>query len=102
MLSFSYSYCASENLPNRLKSSVLGHDFKHLPNDFVRLRTKGDFSAGYALLEFFRTYWETTFNPTIEAIKVEIKNTLQKSAGSLKIKIPTKTVPTAPIPVQTA
>jgi hypothetical protein len=38
----------------------------------------------------------------IEAIKVERKNILQKVAGSLKMKIPTKTVPTAPIPVQTA
>ncbi len=38
----------------------------------------------------------------IEAIKVVIKKILQKSAGSLKIKTPTKTVPTAPIPVQTA
>ena len=31
-----------------------------------------------------------------------IKNIRQKSAGSLKTKIPTSTVPTAPIPVQTA
>lgn len=38
----------------------------------------------------------------IEQIKVVKKNTRQKLAGSLKIKIPTKTVPTAPIPVQTA
>lgn len=38
----------------------------------------------------------------IEAIKVERKNILQKVAGSLNTKIPTKTVPTAPIPVQTA
>lgn len=30
------------------------------------------------------------------------KNTRQKSAGSLKTRIPTKTVPTAPIPVHTA
>ena len=31
-----------------------------------------------------------------------IKKTLQKDAGSLKTKIPTKTVPAAPIPVHTA
>lgn len=37
-----------------------------------------------------------------EAINVVIKNSRQKVAGSLKIKIPTNTVPTAPIPVQTA
>jgi len=38
----------------------------------------------------------------IEIIKVEIKKTRQNVAGSLKTKIPTKTLPTAPIPVQTA
>ena len=38
----------------------------------------------------------------IEPIRRVIKNTLQKKAGSLKIKIPTIAVPTAPIPVQTA
>jgi hypothetical protein len=38
----------------------------------------------------------------MEAINVERKNILQKVAGSLKMNIPTKTVPTAPIPVQTA
>lgn len=38
----------------------------------------------------------------IDAIKVKIKKIRQKLAGSLKKKIPTKTVPTAPIPVQTA
>ena len=37
----------------------------------------------------------------MEAINVEIKNNRQKVAGSLKIKIFTSTVPTAPIPVQT-
>ena len=35
-------------------------------------------------------------------IRVEIKNNRQKSIGSLKKMIPIKTVPTAPIPVQTA
>ena len=34
-------------------------------------------------------------------ISVEIKNNLQKLAGSLKNSIPTITVPTAPIPVHT-
>ena len=38
----------------------------------------------------------------MEAINVEIKNNRQKVAGSLKTYIPIKTVPTAPIPVQTA
>jgi hypothetical protein len=41
-------------------------------------------------------------SPIIEAIKVVRKKILQKAAGSLKTKIPTKTVPTAPIPVHTA
>ena len=45
---------------------------------------------------------DTAFNPTIEAIKVKRKNSRQKLAGSLKNRIPTKTVPTAPMPVHTA
>lgn len=35
-------------------------------------------------------------------INVHIKNIRQKSAGSLKKKIPTSAVPTAPMPVHTA
>ena len=38
----------------------------------------------------------------IEQINVVRKNNRQKSVGSLKIKIPTITVPTAPTPVHTA
>ena len=49
-----------------------------------------------------RNYCETNFNPTIEVIRVTIKNNLQKSAGSLKNIMPTIAVPTAPIPVHTA
>jgi hypothetical protein len=48
------------------------------------------------------TYSETKFNPTIDIINVVRKKSLQKSAGSLKKRIPTITVPTAPMPVQTA
>ena len=44
---------------------------------------------------------ETVLSPTIDAISVKIKKTLQKSVGSLNINIPTKAVPTAPIPVHT-
>ena len=43
----------------------------------------------------------TTFRPTTDAIRVKMKNSLQNEAGSLNTKIPTMTVPTAPIPVQT-
>lgn len=43
----------------------------------------------------------TIFNPTIEIIKVVMKNNRQNVAGSLKKKIPTRTAPTAPIPVHT-
>lgn len=46
--------------------------------------------------------YETAFNPTIDAISVVIKNKRKKVAGSLKKMIPTNTLPTAPIPVQTA
>ncbi len=52
----------------------------------------------------FRTIYSfvTNFKPKIEAINIKIKNKRQKSAGSLNSKIPTKTDPVAPIPVQTA
>ena len=38
----------------------------------------------------------------MERIKVDIKNNLPKLTGSLKKIIPIRTVPTAPMPVQTA
>lgn len=38
----------------------------------------------------------------MDRMSVKRKNIRQKSTGSLKIQIPTITVPTAPIPVQTA
>lgn len=38
----------------------------------------------------------------MDKINVVMKNTRQKVAGSLKRITPTKTLPTAPIPVQTA
>lgn len=47
-------------------------------------------------------YSETNFKPTIEIIRVLRKKIRQKLAGSLKINIPSNTVPTAPIPVHTA
>lgn len=44
---------------------------------------------------------DSILRPTMDATKVVIKNSLQNVAGSLKMKIPTRTVPTAPIPVHT-
>ena len=41
------------------------------------------------------------FRPTIDAINVKVKKIRQKVTGSLKKKIPTRTVPKAPIPVHT-
>ncbi len=38
----------------------------------------------------------------MESIKVDKKKIRQKYAGSLNTNIPTRTLPTAPIPVQTA
>ena len=38
----------------------------------------------------------------MEPIKITIKKILQKNTGSLKNNMPTITVPTAPMPVQTA
>lgn len=46
--------------------------------------------------------YDTILRPIMEAIRVKMKNSRQKLAGSLKKSIPTKTVPTAPIPVHTA
>jgi hypothetical protein len=43
--------------------------------------------------------YATAFSPTIDPINVTRKNTLQKVKGSLKKMIPTRAVPTAPIPV---
>ncbi len=48
-----------------------------------------------------RSYFATTFNPIMEIMRVPIKNIRQKSADSLKTRIPNNAVPTAPIPVQT-
>lgn len=45
---------------------------------------------------------DTIFNPMIELMRVAIKSNRKKVIGSLNTNIPTKTVPTAPIPVQTA
>ena len=45
---------------------------------------------------------ETIFSPIMEAMRVSRKKIRQKVAGSLKTKSPTRTVPAAPIPVQTA
>lgn len=46
-------------------------------------------------------YFDSNLRPTIEAISVTVKNIFQKVAGSWKTKMPTNTVPTAPIPVHT-
>jgi hypothetical protein len=48
-----------------------------------------------------REFYDNTFSPTIEAISVNVNSILQKVTGSWKKKIPTSTVPTAPIPVHT-
>lgn len=57
-------------------------------------------NAGEYYAQLF--YYDTTFNPMIDPIKVVRKKILQKWAGSLNNNMPTSTVPTAPIPVQTA
>lgn len=46
--------------------------------------------------------YDTILRPMIDEISVKMKNSRQKVAGSWKTRMPTKTVPTAPIPVQTA
>lgn len=45
--------------------------------------------------------YDITLSPTTEAIRVKMKNSRQKVTGSLKIRMPMMTVPTAPIPVHT-
>src|SRR5699024_806638 len=47
-------------------------------------------------------YLSKSFSPTIEAINVPIKKSLQKLTGSLNMKMPISTVPTAPTPAKTA
>lgn len=44
---------------------------------------------------------DSDFSPIIDPISVVRKNSRQNVAGSLNMKIPTITAPTAPIPVQT-
>ena len=51
---------------------------------------------------FHNNQLDTAFRPTMEPINVLKNKILVNVAGSLKTSIPTRTVPTAPIPVQTA
>lgn len=46
-------------------------------------------------------YLDSSLRPTIEAISVMVKNIFQKVAGSWNTKMPTSTVPTAPMRVHT-
>lgn len=55
-----------------------------------------------AHLSLVRRCFGADLHETGEVISVVMKNNLQNSAGSLNTIIPTKTVPTAPIPVHTA
>ncbi len=59
-------------------------------------------TACYVLVPFCFFQLDTAFSPIIEPIKVVMKSKRKKVAGSLNTKIPIRTVPTAPIPVQTA
>jgi len=80
----------------------LGH-LTSLKNEIILLFIKWAIPvshSGEILLS--ANYSETNFKPTIEIISVLKKKMRQKWAGSLKTRIPNKTVPTAPIPVQTA
>src|SRR5574344_147253 len=57
-----------------------------------------------AELLFFTSHFskhndDTILSPTIDITSVEIKNNLQKVAGSLNTTMPIRTVPTAPMPV---
>ena len=45
--------------------------------------------------------YDNALSPTIDPMRVVRKNNLQNVAGSWKTKMPTRTVPTAPIPVHT-
>lgn len=53
------------------------------------------------LLRDSRPNQERIFKPTTEAISVVMKSSRQKLAGSLKTRMPMRTVPTAPMPVHT-
>ena len=67
---------------------------------FIHLKYRDLSSYSKKIKTISLCHW-TTLIPIIEAISVKVKNSLQKVAGSLKTKIPSSTVPTAPIPVQT-
>ena len=45
--------------------------------------------------------YEMILSPTMDAMSVVMKNSRQNVAGSWKKRMPTSTVPTAPMPVQT-
>ena len=75
-----------------------------LPHTVAMVTSKagGNFLAHHRHLEICQMVaYCTIFRPTTDAIRVKMKNSLQNEAGSLNTKIPTMTVPTAPIPVQT-
>ena len=52
--------------------------------------------------DLFVRFYVDSFKPTIPMIISEINNSLSGSFDSLKNIIPIKTLPTAPIPAQTA
>ena len=58
-------------------------------------------SLYFVLFQFNSLLYDNNLIPTIDPMSVAVKNSRQNVAGSLKKRIPTITVPTAPIPVQT-
>ena len=95
------SCCRSQRIPTHGSTKLINRWAKVCWKRVVR-RWTWDIPGGLSLT-FHEPYCaDTNFNPTIEPIRRKIKNTLQKSEGSLKRAIPTIAVPTAPMPVQTA
>jgi hypothetical protein len=106
---FSIKGCLSFNSVRLFFSKIL--PFPLLQKVLVRFHSMYDrllTGLGILLLHnhndtrLYRSHFETNFSPTIEPISRKMKKSRQNSDDSLKTKIPSRAVPTAPMPVHTA
>ena len=63
--------------------------------------SQGPVAAATTVCRHSKITHDNALRPMIEPINVVRKKRRQKVAGSLKMKMPTSTAPTAPIPVHT-
>ena len=94
----------SDSFPRNIKSLL----FRKLNSFFASHVFDVKSENEHMMQPFFRRIlrnsmaYDTILSPIIDDISVNMKNKRQKVAGSWKKRMPTKTVPTAPIPVHTA